>query len=323
MKRKFLIFGGSGFIGEHLTSYLHVKKEEVKIYDIKRPQKEDQLKYKMIDIRNPISITEDFGSYDIIINLAAIHKTPGHSNHEYFDTNINGAKNICDFAREKKINTILFTSSISIYGTYEDKKSEDTLPMPDVPYGISKLTAEYIHKEWYAEDDKNRRLIILRPGVVFGKNERGNFTRLVNSLQKKYFAYVGRKDVRKACIYVKDLVDVIYKFSIDNELKNETFNISYNPSDSIERIVSIISKKGKMNFPRFVIPKSIIIFISSILFYIFRKKDFNILRMKKLVISNNIDSNKLNDRYKLKIGFEEAIEDWMSETDFIKNKKIY
>ena len=28
------------------------------------------------------------------------------------------------------------------------------------------------------EEPNNRKLIILRPGVVFGKNENGNFTRL-------------------------------------------------------------------------------------------------------------------------------------------------
>ncbi len=101
----------------------------------------------------------------------AIHKTPGHNDYEYFETNIKGADNICNYARENKINTIFFTSSIAPYGAFENLKEETSLPMPNTPYGISKLVVEEIYKRWQAEDLLNRRLIILCPGVVFGKGE--------------------------------------------------------------------------------------------------------------------------------------------------------
>ena len=35
---------------------------------------------------------------NLIINLAAVHRMPGHNDFEYFETNIEGAKNICKFA---------------------------------------------------------------------------------------------------------------------------------------------------------------------------------------------------------------------------------
>ena len=195
--------------------------------------------------------------------------------------------------------------------------------MPDIPYGISKLSAEYIHKQWQSEDPSNRRLIILRPAVVFGMYEKANFTRLINSLQNKYFAYVGRKDTKKACIYVKDLVQAIYELSIDKSLTNETYNIAYNPSLSIEEIIGSVSEIGNMKFPRFVVPRSLIVFLSSIMYYILKKKDFNPQRMNKLVISNDIDSVKVNKKINFTFGFSKGIADWMDETDFINNKKIY
>ena len=80
--------------------------------------------------------------------------------------------------------------------------------MPTTPYGISKLVAEKIHRVWQAEDP-GRRLSIVRPGIVFGKHERGNFTRLYNALDRVLFAYPGRRDTLKAAIYVKDLVRVM------------------------------------------------------------------------------------------------------------------
>ena len=322
MSLDYLIFGGSGFVGTHLSSYLEDIGSSFLIADLIEPIKQD-LSFEISDVRDNISLDVESNSETIIINLAAVHKTPGHPDKDYFDTNIKGAENVCNFARDNSINTIVFTSSIAVYGTYEDKKYEKTLPMPDIPYGISKLSAEHIHKRWQSEDPLNRRLIILRPGVVFGMYEQANFTRLVNSLQKKYFAYVGRKDVKKACVYVKDLVQVIYDLSIDKSIKVDTFNVSYNPSLSIEDIVSSVSEAGDMKSSRFVIPRWLIIFLSSIMCYIFKKKDFNPKRMKKLIISNNIDSEKINNRIKFNFGFAKGISDWMFDTEFLRENKIY
>jgi len=322
MSLDYLIFGGSGFVGTHLSSYLEDIGSSFLIADLIEPIKKD-LYFELSDVRENASFDIESNSETIIINLAAVHKTPGHPNKDYFDTNIKGAENVCDFARDKNINTIVFTSTIAVYGTYESKKSEKTLPMPDIPYGISKLSAEYIHKKWQSEDPSNRRLIILRPAVVFGMYEKANFTRLINSLQNKYFAYVGRKDTKKACVYVKDLVQVIYELSIDKSIKVDTFNVSYNPSLSIEEIVNSVSETGDMKFPRFVVPRWLLVFLSSIMYYIFKKKDFNPERMKKLVISNNIDSEKINNKIKFNFGFSKGISDWMCETEFLRQNKIY
>ena len=59
----------------------------------------------------------------------------------YFETNIRGAENVTAFAEKYGIRKILFTSSIAPYGASEDLKTEETLPTPNTPYGISKLVA--------------------------------------------------------------------------------------------------------------------------------------------------------------------------------------
>ncbi len=322
MSLDYIIFGGSGFVGTHLSNHLKNIGSNFLSLDIVDPILTDIL-YDSCDVRNKISLDVNSNTATIIINLAAIHKTPGHPDQHYFETNIKGAENVCDFAREKNINTIVFTSSIAVYGTYEDKKSESTLPMPDIPYGISKLSAEYIHKKWQAEDPLNRRLIILRPGVVFGMYEKANFTRLINSLSKNFFAYVGRKDTKKACIYVKDLTKVIYDLSLDKSLYCETYNVSYNPSQPINEIVTIASEIGNMKFPRLLIPRNVILFLSSILYSLFKKKDFNPKRMTKLVVSNDIDAVKIMNKVAFKFGFREGIKDWMDETHFLSSRKIF
>ena len=113
----------------------------------------------------PFTPTED----DVIFNFAAVHRTPGHEDHEYFETNIRGAENVEAFAEKWNIKKIVFTSSIAPYGAAEELKKEPTLPTPNTAYGISKLVAEKIHEKWQNDDATHHQLTIVRPGVVFGK----------------------------------------------------------------------------------------------------------------------------------------------------------
>ena len=141
-------------------------------------------------------------------------------------------------------------------------------------------------------------------------------------MQAKYFAYVGRKDVKKACIYVKDLVQAIYELSNDYKLEYDIFNVSYNPSRSISELVSIISDLGEMKFPRLVILGFSFLFCSNIFYFtIFNKKDFNPSRMNKLVVSN-IDSTKINQIIKFKFGLAEQYLIGCPKTEFKQKENI-
>lgn len=197
----YIIFGGSGFIGTHL---IHLLKQEIvtnedKIYDldIVMPgeegvvpgivEKNDGVEYIRTDVRKPIDFDFTPTEGDIIFNLAAVHRTPGHPDYAYFETNIQGAENVTKFAEKYGIRKILFTSSIAPYGASEQLKEEITLPTPNTPYGISKLVAEKIHEKWQYGDKKNRELTIVRPGIVYGRGEHGNMTRLYKGQKKDTF----------------------------------------------------------------------------------------------------------------------------------------
>ncbi|CAM3757329.1 NAD(P)-dependent oxidoreductase [Mucilaginibacter galii] len=315
----YLIFGGAGFIGSHLTKYISAQQinGNVLSYDIAAKAHNE---FTYLDVRKPISIDLPDLSGSVIYNLAAVHTTPGHADKEYFETNILGAENICNFARQNHINTIIFTSSIAPYGPSEDLKSETTMPMPNTPYGISKLTAEYIHKVWQAEDPANRKLFIVRPGVVFGKQEGGNFTRLYQSMKKGFFFYPGRKDTTKAAVYVKDVVRILYEASANNTSKGvDTYNLTYYPAPTIQEICEIMAEVTKVNKPQILVPAPLLKLAASTLYYtgsIIGKKINGIHpdRVKKLMISTNISGKKLSEsQFHLKYSLREAIDDWFND----------
>ena len=119
--------------------------------------------------------------------------------------------------------------------------------MPNTPYGISKLVAEKIHMIWQAKNPESRELTILRPGVVYGKGEHGNFTRLYWGIRKRYFFYTGRRDTIKACIYVKELVRFMKYRMIDNDFKGaDIFNCTFEPAFTIEQICETMCRATNM-----------------------------------------------------------------------------
>ena len=84
------------------------------------PLKEEQVLQSVFvecDVRKSIEhLTFTPTSEDVIFNFAAVHRTPGHPDQAYFETNIRGAENVCAFAEKFGIKKIVFTSSIATYG---------------------------------------------------------------------------------------------------------------------------------------------------------------------------------------------------------------
>ena len=315
---EYIIFGGSGFIGTHLIDLITKIKPEVPIYnlDIVKNEHNKKSSYIYCDVRKEIKLNFPIRKDAIIFNLAAVHRTPGHPDEEYFETNIKGATNICDFAENNGINKIVFTSSIAPYGAGEDLRKEDSLPTPNTPYGISKLVAEQIHRVWQA-GSLQRTLLIVRPGVVFGKGENGNFTRLYWGIRKRQFFYPGRRNTIKASIYVKDLVSFIMYQIQKQEGEVSLYNCTYEPAFSIYEIVETMSQITGLKSPKLKINSSLMIIASSIIGMFGGKKlGIHPDRVKKLMISTNISGVRLKESgYKFKYSLEEAIEDWFKDND--------
>lgn len=325
----YIIFGGSGFIGTHLIKLIKNEclKDQDKIYDldIVMPgeegvvpgvvEKVEGVEYIRLDVRKPIAFDFTPTANDIIFNLAAVHRTPGHPDQAYFETNIQGAENVTAFAEKHGIKKILFTSSIAPYGAAEDLKSENTIPTPNSPYGISKLVAEKIHMIWQAKD-RSRELTIVRPGIVYGKGEHGNMTRLYKGQKGHYFFYAGRKDTIKASIYVKELCLFIKYRMMDHSFPGvDIFNCTFEPAYNIQQICETMQKATGMKHLVPLIPTWVLMPAAYILGPIGGKKlGIHPARVKKLMISTNICGKKLAESgYQFHYTLEESFKDWFED----------
>ena len=328
-----VIFGGSGFIGCHFAVHLldnHIVSDVV-LVDIRPIDKcrmtdsmssylsSGNIRYVESDVRKKIDIGDR--NVELVANFAAIHREPGHTDEEYFETNIRGSENICNWAENIGCNKIIFTSSIAPYGPTEDPKDEGSLPLPVTPYGASKLVAEQIQISWQKTDHNNRNLVIVRPGVVFGPGEGGNVTRLIKAVLGRYFLYIGNKKTIKAGIYVKELCHAmtwVFKKQEDSNEKISLFNMTMNPAPTVAEYVDTICKVAAVErfFPS--LPFTLIHFSSYIIELIAKllriNQPISPVRIRKLIRSNNIIPAYLESHgYEYKFTLQSAFEDWKKD----------
>ena len=319
---RILITGGSGFIGTHLIQKLLLAYDQIKIVNI------DLVESSIKDNRCTTIISDiklaDFGKeligkkFDICIHLASLCKEPGYKWEEYFVTNFIGTKNVIQLCSILGITKVLFTSTMMVYKADEVQKTENFLTAPDTAYGISKLLAEHELQLW--KHTHNGKLIIIRPAVVFGKNENANFTRLFNSLNRGFFPYVGRKETVKSNIYVKELVNFII-YAMQHKLNNVVFNFAFPENYQIKDIVNTFKQVYNIRAFTPVIPFRLMLGIASLfqlLNSIGLKNAIHYRRIEKLYYSTNIfPQASLNDGYVFHYDLKSSLEDWKKDNETI------
>lgn len=235
-----MVLGASGFVGTRLVGRLVEQGVGVVAVDIVPPRVvREGVEYVTADVREPLGPELGIGA-DTIYNLAAVHRTPGHPPHEYYDTNVMGAANTTALAEACQIPLIVFTSSISVYGPSELVVTEQSPLNPTSDYGRSKRMAEIVHRKW-VEAEKGRKLVTVRPGVIFGPGERGNYTNLAKALRRRLFAYPGRKDTVKSGGHVDELLRCI-EFAIAKCKREVLFNFAFPDESTTEEIVGAFGR---------------------------------------------------------------------------------
>lgn len=333
--RTLVIFGGSGSVGKAFTEHylsLDIAKNspcQIILADLQTPSTENyqqlltkglkngQVVYIKLDVRSHADYSELPQHCDLIANFAAIHREPGHAAREYFETNINGASLVCNYADTAKCSRLLFTSSISPYGPSEEPITEESLTCPATPYGSSKLIAEHIHKTWCAKSP-NKKLIIVRPGVLFGAGEGGNVGRMIQAIQRGFFFFCGNHDVIKAGGYIKELVNTMTWALEKIEKQSDSiflYNFTMNPPATFQNFAQAIQETLKNKKTIRNIPYPAMQLAGIMLSFIFKPlgmaNAFSPARLKKLIQPNHVLPNTLiKHGYDFKYSLKEALDDW-------------
>lgn len=236
------LIGGSGFIGTNLANKLHQSEKKFIIIDRVESHYWPS-KTRKADIRFPDEFTHLIPEGSVIVNLAAVHRDDIRPKNLYDENNVDGARNVCAAARLRKCDTIIFTSSVAVYGFAPPNTDERGEINYFNDYGRTKWAAEKIYREWYEEDPENRTLVIVRPTVVFGKQNRGNVYNLLEYVASGKFYMVGNGKNKKSMAYVENIAAFL-EFATENFPKGfYLYNFIDKPDLDMKTLVSQVQSE--------------------------------------------------------------------------------
>ncbi|GIV28327.1 MAG: epimerase [Bacteroidia bacterium] len=258
----YLITGGAGFIGSHLTEYLVHQNCKVIIIDnlstgsLENIRHLKSVEFIQSDINDIKTLNKVLPKVDFIFHLAALGSV-NRSVENPLNThlaNSTGFLSILQTAKEHHLKGIIYASSSSVYGDDTHlPKVEDKTGKPLSPYAVTKITNElYANVFWKLFQ---LPIIGLRYFNVFGprQNPHGPYAAaipiFIQKMMNNESIYIhGTGNQKRDFTYVENVVEANIK-ALEAILQNkqeafgEVFNVGCQQNISINKVFQILSKK--------------------------------------------------------------------------------
>lgn len=151
-RKPWLVTGGAGYIGGHVIQALYDEGIPTVLLDIDqdsaRQKFSDKAIFENCDIREKYALESLFAkfSFEGVIHLAALKSVEDSQTmqNEYFETNVNGTKNILEVMDEFKVRKIIYSSSAAVYQAQQGERlvNEESPLKPVSYYGQTKVDSE-------------------------------------------------------------------------------------------------------------------------------------------------------------------------------------
>lgn len=259
-----LITGGAGFIGSHLSDYLLNLGYRVSIIDnlstgnfrnIAHLERHERFRFAIEDIRN-IHITDRFVSEcDVVFHLAAAVGVQKIINEPIntIETNIGGTEMLLKAARRYR-KKILIASTSEVYGkgvSFPFKEDDDSLLGPTVKsrwsYAASKAIDEFLALAYHHE--VGLPVVLFRLFNTVGPRQTGQYGMVVPrfvqwALNNDPIQVYGDGQQSRCFGNVYDVVDAIYRLSINDSAIGQLFNIGNNEEITIKQLAERVRERA-------------------------------------------------------------------------------
>ena len=228
---RYLITGGSGYIGTRLVELLSRREdtEKIVIADVVPPRGAYQPKteFERVDVRDRATVHGALkrANPDVLVHLAFI-LNPSHDEGFMYGVDVNGTHNVLEAAAEVGIGQVLVTTSAVAYGAFPDNPDPITEDQPvrgvaRFSYARDKTESDRIVQLWALQHPQVVTTIV-RPCIVFGPNVDNYLVRLWT---KQPFAVdAGNIDEKIQFVHEDDVVEAISRLLLGRHAGQ--FNLS-------------------------------------------------------------------------------------------------
>lgn len=253
----FLVTGGAGFIGSHITEYLVSNGYHVTVLDnLNTGKKEnlssviDKIEFVSGDIRDYELLKKLFKNKDGVFHEAALASVQESfaKSEEYHDVNVKGTENILKLAKEFGIK-VVYASSSSVYGNPVKIPIQEGDPKnPINPYAQTKLDDEKLAIQYAS---KGVRVIGLRYFNVFGQRQSKEYAGVI----KKFIDKIRRNEPptingdgsqSRDFVFVGDVVKANI-LAMQSDVKSGFFNVGTGSTISIMELANIMINAAGLN----------------------------------------------------------------------------
>lgn len=241
---RYVIVGGSGFVGQELVRQLQAQGEQnIVILDIVPSQISTIYEYQ--DITKKISF--EFSPEDIVIQLAANqyhHSVPKKKRQEFFENvNLYGTENLLKKMWQDGAKKMIFFSTDMVYGKPQYLPVDTQHPKrPFGYYGMSKKKAEEV---CYNYRDKGMNITIFRPRMIIGKGRLGILTKLFKLIECNLpVPMIGSGKNCYQMVSVNDCASAIIQ-AVSHGAPNAEYNLGSNNPPQVRELLHDIIVRNK------------------------------------------------------------------------------
>ncbi len=251
-----LVTGGAGFIGSHVVDKLIENGTKVKVLDnlsagsllnLSDHKNNKNFHFVKKDLNDSESLKETLKDVKTVFHIAADPEVKtGFENPQIsYKENIENTFYLLEQIRKSDVETILFTSSSTVYG------EPDTIPTPESygplipisPYGASKLACEALISS-YCHTYGLKGQIFRLANVIGSRSNHGVIWDFLNKLRvdNKKLEVLGNGKQSKSYLHVNDCVDCFFFCLTINKRQLEIFNVGNEDRVDVISIAKLVCK---------------------------------------------------------------------------------
>jgi UDP-glucose 4-epimerase len=242
---KYLITGGSGYIGSRLTDLLITEGEhEVVNLDIRPPaMPRSRTRFVHMDIRDR-GIAQLIADErpDALVHLAFV-LNPIRDERLMYDIDVNGTANVLDAAAAAEVPHLLVASSTTAYGAWSDNpvpipEEHPVRGLPAYEYARDKTEIDRLCQLWAAQHP-DATMTIVRPTIVFGPNVDNYIVRFwINS---PFIVLPDGRDADWQFVHEEDVVEAISRLL--SERRGGIYNLTADGTIKLSEAAQIAGVK--------------------------------------------------------------------------------
>ncbi len=255
-----LVTGATGFVGRTFCRRLRAHGWRVLALARQRAG-DDYDRFISCDLASGAPVPEWGEAVDTVFHLAAkAHALAETAADEadYERINVEGTRRLVAAAGQRGVRAFVFVSSIKVFSERQQRRdrglNESDVPLPDTPYGRSKLAAEGV--VLYADAVPHRTVV--RPALMYGSGVKGNLARMWEAVAESRFPPLPETGMRRSLVHRDDFCAAMELAATAAAARNRVFHVTDGAPLSARGVLEAIRAAMGLRPVRFSVPVAVL-----------------------------------------------------------------